>query len=123
LKKVMCTRSGFFDSNLTECGPPAMITDKGILLLYNGKNATNKDVDPKLPQGTYSVGEVLFDLNDPEKIIHRTETCILKPGLPHELTGQYQAGTTFAEGLVFFIGKWFLYYGTADSFIGVAVTK
>jgi predicted GH43/DUF377 family glycosyl hydrolase len=47
----------------------------------------------------------------------------LKPTLPHEVSGQYQAGTTFAEGLVFFKGKWFLYYGTADSFVGVAISK
>lgn len=121
LKKIMTTRTGYFDSDLTECGPPALMTEKGILLLYNGKNATDERADPKLPKGTYSVGQVLFDKNNPEKILHRTDTCILKPGLPHEITGQYQAGTTFAEGLVFFKGKWFLYYGTADSYIGVAV--
>jgi len=123
LKKVMSTRPGYFDSSLTECGPPALITEKGILLIYNGQNATNNSADSRLPKGTYSVGQVLFDINDPQKIIHRTDTCILKPSLPHEITGQYQAGTTFAEGLVYFNGKWFLYYGTADSFIGVAVTK
>ncbi len=123
LKKVMTPRPGFFDSDLTECGPPALITDKGILLFYNGKNATNSDADTKMPKGTYSVGQVLFDLNNPEKIIHRSDTCILKPSLPHELTGQYQAGTTFAEGLVYFNEKWFLYYGTADSYIGVAVSQ
>jgi predicted GH43/DUF377 family glycosyl hydrolase len=48
---------------------------------------------------------------------------LLKPSLPHEITGQYAAGTTFSEGLVFFKGKWYLYYGTADSFIGVAIAK
>jgi len=122
LKRVISPRPGFFDSDLTECGPPALITDKGILLFYNGKNATNNDADSTIPKGTYSVGEVLFDLDNPEKIIDRTDTCILKPSLPHELRGQYQSGTTFAEGLVYFKEKWFLYYGTADSFIGVAVT-
>jgi predicted GH43/DUF377 family glycosyl hydrolase len=43
--------------------------------------------------------------------------------LPHEITGQYKAGTTFSEGLVYFKGKWYLYYGTADSFVGVAIAK
>lgn len=38
LKPLISPRQGFFDSDLTECGPPALITDKGILLLYNGKN-------------------------------------------------------------------------------------
>ena len=37
LLKVITPRGGKFDSSLTECGPPAIITDKGILLMYNGK--------------------------------------------------------------------------------------
>ena len=123
LKKAMLTRPGKFDSDLTECGPPALITDKGILLIYNGKNATDDRADPLLPKGTYSVGEVVFDINNMEKIVSRTDTCLLKPTLPHEVTGQYKAGTIFSEGLVHFKGKWYLYYGTADSFVGVAIAK
>lgn len=123
LRQAMKTRPGMFDSDLTECGPPALVTDKGILLLYNGKNAENEKADPSLPKGTYSVGEAVFDMKDMEKVVFRTDTCLLKPSLPHEITGQYAAGTTFSEGLVFFKGKWFLYYGTADSFIGVAIAK
>lgn len=123
LLAVVRTRPKMFDSDLTECGPPAIITAKGIELFYNGKNATNDNADPNLPKGTYSVGKVVFDINDPKKVIERSDTCFIKPTLPHEMTGQYQAGTTFSEALVFFKGKWFLYYGTADSFVGVAVTE
>lgn len=122
-KKLIVPRPGKFDSNLTECGPPALMTEQGILLLYNGKNATGKDADPSLPKGTYSVGQVLFSTDDLTKVIARTDTPILKPTLSHEITGQYASGTTFSEGLVFFKGKWFLYYGTADSFVGLAVKK
>ena len=121
LKAVATPRAGKFDSDLTECGPPAIITDKGIVLFYNGKNATDNRADPKLPKGTYSVGQIIFDKHNPEKLIERSETCFLKPDLPHEKTGQYTAGTTFSEGLVFFHGKWYLYYGTADSFVGLAI--
>ena len=45
---------------------------------------------------------------------------MLKPELPYEKTGQYAAGTTFAEGLVCFHDQWFLYYGCADSLVAVA---
>ena len=45
----------------------------------------------------------------------------IQPALPWEKTGQYAAGTTFIEGLVLFRGKWFLCYGCADSFVGVAI--
>jgi beta-1,2-mannosidase len=120
---VISPRKNKFDSNLTECGPPALINDEGIVLFYNGKNAENDDAEPKLPKGTYSVGKVVFDVNNPDKVISRSDTCLLKPTLPHEVSGQYKSGTTFSEGLVFFHEKWFMYYGTADSYVGVAVSK
>ena len=124
LKAVIAPRSGKFDSHLTECGPPAIMTKEGVVLFYNGKNQNyDATADPSLPKGTYSVGQVVFDKNDLEKVIKRSDKPFLQPTLPHEKTGQYQAGTTFAEGLVFFKGQWFLYYGTADSFVGLAITK
>ena len=123
LKSIAFPRSKKFDSDLTECGPPAIVTNKGIELFYNGKNAINENADPALPKGTYSTGEIIFDKDDPQKIISRSDTSFLKPSLPHEMTGQYEAGTTFAEGLVYYKGKWFLYYGTADSYVGVAISE
>jgi len=123
LKAIVETRPGYFDSNLTECGPPAVITEEGIVLLYNGKNSDGEDATPDLPRGTYSVGKIVFDPAYPEKVLFRSDTCLLSPTLPHELTGQYESGTTFAEGLVRYQSKWFLYYGTADSFVGVAISE
>lgn len=123
LKAVLEPRKNFFDSHLTECGPPAIMTSKGITLLYNGKNLSGADADPSLPGNTYSVGQVVFDPARPDVILYRSATPFLQPSLPHEKTGQYQAGTTFAEGLVWFKKKWFLYYGTADSYVGLAIAK
>jgi predicted GH43/DUF377 family glycosyl hydrolase len=56
-------------------------------------------------------------------MLDRLETPFICPDLPHEVSGQYAAGTTFIEGLVFFKGKWFLYYGTADSMVGLAIKE
>jgi beta-1,2-mannosidase len=123
LKKIMQPQPHSFDSDLDECGPPALMTDRGIMLIYNGKNADGKDAWPGLPRGTYSVGRVFFDPKDLQTILIRSDRPFLKPTLPHEISGQYAAGTTFAEGLVYYKEKWFLYYGTADSFVGVAVSK
>jgi beta-1,2-mannosidase len=123
LKLLITARKNKFDSHLTECGPPALLTKKGIVLLYNGRNITTDVADPNLPKGTYSVGQVIFDAKDLETVISRSENPFLMPTLAHEKTGQYQAGTTFAEGLVYFKHKWFLYYGTADSFVGLAISK
>ena len=124
LRYLITPRPGKFDSSLTECGPPALLTNEGVVLLYNGKNSDRADDSSKdLPQGTYSVGRVAFDPVDLRTVVARSETPFLQPTLRHELTGQYKAGTTFAEGLVYFKGRWFLYYGTADSFVGLAVTE
>lgn len=123
LKAIVSPRKNKFDSELVECGPPAIINEEGIVLFYNGKNATNENSDPNIPKGMYSVGKIVFDVNNPEKIISRSDNYLLKPTLPHEVSGQYAAGTTFSEGLVYFKSKWFLYYGTADSFVGVAISK
>jgi predicted GH43/DUF377 family glycosyl hydrolase len=98
-----------------------VLTDKGVLLLYNGRNADSEKASVDLPRGTYSVGQIVFDPADPSRVLSRSDAPFLRPSLPHEVTGQYAAGTTFAEALVFFKGKWFLYYGTADSYVGLAI--
>jgi predicted GH43/DUF377 family glycosyl hydrolase len=124
LLKVMERRANKFDSRLTEPGPPAMLTENGILLLYNGKNHDEGDkADPAIPVGTYSGGQALFDKNDPAKFLSRLDTPFIRPDLPHEITGQYKAGTTFIEGLVFYKNRWYLYYGTADSMVGLAIKE
>jgi len=118
---VLGKRAGRFDSSLPEVGPPPVLTGDGIVVLYNGKNAAEGG-DPDLPAGTYAAGESLFAANDPARLISRTERPVFKPELPFERSGQYAAGTTFTEGLVRFKGKFFLYYGCADSVVGVAVS-
>ncbi len=40
--------------------------------------------------------------HNPAHLLTQTDRPVLKPELPYEKTGQYAAGTTFAEGLVFF---------------------
>lgn len=112
-----------FDSHLTEPGPPALYTENGILLFYNGKNLNGDGATSKYPEGIYCGGQALFDTNDPSKLIARLETPFICPSLPHEISGQYKAGTTFIEGLVYFKNQWFLYYGTADSMVGLAIKK
>jgi predicted GH43/DUF377 family glycosyl hydrolase len=121
LKIVVPTRDKKFDADLVESGPPAMITDKGILLIYNARSLKNIG-DTSLPDGTYTAGQVLIDKNDPTKVIKRLDHYFFKPDKPYELTGQVN-NVCFLEGLANYKGKWFLYYGTADSKIAVAVRK
>lgn len=119
---VLSKRAGKFDSSFPETGPPPLLTEKGIVVLYNGKNAPSGG-DPALGANAYAAGEALFAADDPAKLLARMDHPIFQPELPFEKTGQYTAGTTFAEGLVWFQNKWFLYYGCADSMVGVAVAE
>jgi beta-1,2-mannosidase len=123
LVPILTARKKMFDSQIVEPGPPAIVTEKGIVLLYNGKNAENEDTDPALAKGMYCGGQALFSATHPEKLLDRCKTYFIKPDLPHEIKGQYTSGTTFIEGLVYFKTQYFLYYGTADSMVGVAVKK
>ncbi|MDR2036952.1 MAG: glycoside hydrolase family 130 protein [Bacteroidales bacterium] len=112
-------RKGYFDSDLTECGPPAVLTKNGIVLIYNGKNKGGDDRDPNYTANSYCAGQMLFDKNDPYKLIDRLDTPFLIPEEDFEKSGQYPAGTVFVEGLVYHRNKWFLYYGCADSRVAV----
>ena len=120
IKKTILPRPGYFDSMLTECGPPAIMTNDGIILFYNGKNdALNGD--KTYTANTYCAGQILFDKKNPYKVLDRLDDPFYKPEADFEKSGQYPAGTVFIEGLVPFKGKWYLYYGCADSFVAVAV--
>jgi predicted GH43/DUF377 family glycosyl hydrolase len=119
---LMAPRPGHFDSGLPEVGPPPLVTEKGIVMLYNGKNSElDSTRDPNIGPGAYSGGQALLDPRNPARVLARTTVPFIKPELPWEKSGQYKAGTTFIEGLSYFRGKFFLYYGTADTFVGLAV--
>ncbi|WP_158992793.1 glycoside hydrolase family 130 protein [Mucilaginibacter sp. L196] len=121
LKQLMSPRQGYFDSDLTECGPPAIMTRNGIILFYNGKNHPGQGGDKRFNGNSYCAGQALFSLTDPSKLIIRLNVPFLRPMEPFEKSGQYVNGTVFIEGMTYFNKKWFLYYGCADSRVGVAV--
>ena len=118
LLSVFGPRKGKFDSALVEPGPAAMLTDEGIVMIYNCRNVPSKG-DTSLAEGTYAPSQILFDKTDPSKVIDRMDTYFMKPNKDYEIEGQVNH-VCFAEGLVQYKNKWFLYYGTADSRIAVA---
>ena len=118
--KVLSPRPKRFDSWLVEAGPPALLTEQGIVVLYNAGNS-EVDGDPGLPARIYTGGQALYDRGNPLRLIARADEPFIRPTEDYERTGQYVEGTTFVEGLVPLNGRWYLYYGTADSRVGVAV--
>jgi len=121
LRSVVKPRANYFDSRLVESGPYALLTDAGIVLLYNGMNADTAG-DTTLAKGAYCGGQVLFDKENPMRVVDRLEKNFIRPDKSYETTGQVNQ-VCFLEGMVYFHDKWFLYYGTADSRIAVAVKR
>lgn len=122
LKEIAKPRKGFFDSLLTECGPPAILTKDGIVLIYNGKNGKHtENGDKNFPEGAYCAGQFLFDAKDPYKVLGRLDKPFFYPEASFEKSGQYVDGTVFLEGLAYLNNKLYLYYGCADSQLAVAV--
>jgi predicted GH43/DUF377 family glycosyl hydrolase len=118
LQPLLTVRKYRFDSDLIEPGPQAIITEQGILLIYNSKNHGEYG-DPSYAAGAYCAGQALFDAKDPTVVIARSTEPFIVPDKDYEITGQINH-VCFAEGLVYHNGEWLLYYGTADSKIAVA---
>jgi len=119
LLEIAKPREGYFDSQMTECGPPAIHTKRGIVLMYNGKN--DKKGDMAYPLGAYCAGQLLLDYKNPYNVLDRLDKPFLIPEAAFEKNGQYKSGTVFIEGLAYYKKKLYLYYGCADSKVAVAI--
>jgi beta-1,2-mannosidase len=106
---ILSSRPGSFDSQVVEPGPAPIITPQGIFLIYNG-------ADDKL---VYSTGWVLFDKNDPTRVLARSDEPIFAPEKEWEKVGQVP-NVVFVEGMVRDGNRWLFYYGAADKNVGVA---
>jgi predicted GH43/DUF377 family glycosyl hydrolase len=112
------------DNIMCEPGPAALLTEKGILVFYNGisNGVPSENGRPVGDVLTWAGVQVLYEANDPLQTIARAEDAFIRPEKDYEMTGQVN-NVTFIEGMVYFKGKWFIYYGTADSYIAVAVAE
>src|SRR5436189_774789 len=90
--KVLSPRPGYFDSWLVEAGPPAIMTQRGIVLLYNAGNS-GEFGQAGLPAKVYTGGQALFDARTPLKLMARSAEPFIRPTEAYEKTGQYKEGT------------------------------
>jgi predicted GH43/DUF377 family glycosyl hydrolase len=119
LRPLLFPRRGRFDSMLVEPGPPPVLTDDGIVLLYNGANHPRHG-DPSLGPMSYNAGHAVFDAVEPASVVARSDWPFLVAEHPGEQRGQVD-GVFFAQGLALFRDRWHLYHGMADSRVGVAI--
>ena len=69
-------------------------------------------------QERVSTGWVLFDKNDPTKVLARAEEPIFEPVHDWEKVGQVP-NVVFVEGMARDGNRWLFYYGGADKYVGV----
>lgn len=103
-------RMGLWDDWKVGLSGTPIITDYGWLLMYHG--VSNED-------HIYRVGIVLMDKDDPTKILGRSYYPLLEPQEQYELIGQVN-NVVFPEGMIIRDNIVYVYYGGADSVIGVA---
>ena len=106
---VLPVRPGQFDSRVAEPGPAPIVTERGIVLIYNG-------ADDNL---VYRTGVAIFDLKDPRRLISRSDAPVFAPEKQWEKVGQVP-NVVFVEGMMRRGDRYLLYYGGADKYIGVA---
>ncbi len=106
---VLLPRQGYFDSKGVEPGPPPVLLDEGVLLVYNGWGEDH----------TYKPGWALFSGEQPGKILARSDEPILEPAVNW---GERFGCTNHivAESLLWRKGRWWLYYGAADRVVCLA---
>lgn len=113
-------RKGYFDSGSCEIGAIALRRDDGILITYNAYNRSAADGgDPSLPSSWASLGQALFDRDDPTRLLERSEKPFLTAELEWECNGIF-SNCIVSNGLVHFKDRWHIYYGAADKWTGTA---
>ncbi len=89
-------------------GPPIK-TPEGWFLIYHGVSRDKR----------YCLGAALLDLDHPEKVIARQSEPILEPEMDWEING-YVPNVVFSCGQAVINDEIYVYYGGADTHIGVA---
>lgn len=115
-RHVMGKSESWWENLKIGAGAAPIETDKGWLIFYHGvTNTCNGYV--------YSIGAAILDISEPSKVLHRCANYLLSPEEWYEERGFVPnvcfpcAALTDAD-----TGRIAVYYGCADSYVGVAFT-
>ncbi len=109
IRSVIGPRHKSWDSwKVGAAGTPIELNE-GWLCIYHGVSY----------EKVYSLGVVMLDKDDPEKVLSRSEKPILKPTAEYERYGKVP-NVVFSCGNVKVDGEVLIYYGGADSVLCVA---
>lgn len=123
-KPVMGGRFHYWDENIGS-GPAPVKTRDGWLHIYHGVAMHFGSAN------IYQAGVALHDLNDPSVVLYRGKYNILEPRELSELVGQvpnvvFPSGMIVenfdSEGFAMMDSKVLVYYGAADTVVGLATS-
>ena len=97
-------------------GCPPVMTADGWLAIYHGNDKTPDS--PTDDVGVYSAGALLLDGEDPRKILKRSRGPVMAPETHFERQG-FVPNVVFPTGIVERPESWLVYYGAADSAVGM----
>ncbi len=111
--RIIGPRVNSWDSAKVGISAPPLKTKHGWLVLYHGISKHHN---------TYRVGALLLDLKDPTTVLARTSDPIFEPEEEYEKVGVIN-NVVFPCGMVLQDGMIYIYYGGADTVVGVATMK
>ena len=115
---VMAPRTGaWWDALRIGIGPPLLRTEHGWLLVYHGVKET-------VSGAIYRLGLALLDLEEPTRVLRRTDEWVFGPSAPYERQGDVP-NAVFPCGMIHDedAGKLRLYYGAADTCVCLATAS
>jgi len=115
-KVLLSPRRGYWDSFRVGASVPPIRTEYGWLEIYHGTKMTSAGP-------IYRAGAALLDLKDPSRVIKRYDVPILSPREEYERVGDVGNVIFPCGAIVEPDGEIKVYYGAADTCIGVATTR
>ncbi|OAH48851.1 glycosidase [Microbacterium oleivorans] len=103
-------------------GPPPRRIPEGWLVLHHGVTGTIDSAFSQQQKVNYAAGAIILDANDPSRVVARTPEPLLAPETDDERSG-IVPNVVFPTAIEEVDGRLFVFYGMADSKIGVALLE
>ena len=100
-------------------GPPPLRVPEGWLLLHHGVTGVLDSAFAQQQRVNYAAGAMLLDADDPSTVLARTAEPLLAPETEEERSG-IVPNVVFPTAIEQIDGTHYVFYGMADSKIGVA---
>ncbi len=108
-------KGSWWDAYKVGLGPQPIETSEGWLIIYHGVKTTAAG-------SLYRLGLALLDLDDPNKVIRRSDEWVFGPTEEYERVGDVP-DVTFPCGVIAKGDELIMYYGAADSSVAIATAS